>query len=275
MATSDALREIFTAARPLVEQWLDVAEQIGALREVATNKGLDWSQVKALLKAQIQDERDEAGDGKRVRRIVEKAEFASAYADMLGLANMNEKKYFADDSAEVEVGIPATLPAHDAETGEIQEQPQTAGEKVGGFPVAAAPVSAEETGSYGEAAKVADKAGEVDPSASPVEVSPSIADVSPNGEPAVDDANTGGSDDDRRLMALTIDGGAGAQTTAAPAAVSEPFTPPAFLLKDHPVRNPRCEKGGDCKYAFHPHQISCSTCSTAWQIAQRKARAAA
>ena len=121
MATSDALREIFTAARPLVEQWLDVAEQIGALREVATNKGLDWSQVKALLKAQIQDERDEAGDGKRVRRIVEKAEFASAYADMLGLANMNEKKYFADDSAEVEVGIPATLPAHDPETGEIQE----------------------------------------------------------------------------------------------------------------------------------------------------------
>lgn len=97
MATSDALREVFTAARPLVEQWLDVAEQIAALREVATNKGLDWSQVKALLKAQIQDERDDAGEGKRVRRIVEKAEFASAYADMLGLSNMNEKKYSHDD----------------------------------------------------------------------------------------------------------------------------------------------------------------------------------
>ena len=93
MATSSALREIFAAGRPLIEQWLDVAEQIAALRDVAAEKGLDWSQLKALMKAQIQDERDEAGDGKRVRRIVEKAEFASAYADMLGLANMNENNF--------------------------------------------------------------------------------------------------------------------------------------------------------------------------------------
>jgi len=92
MTTSNALREVFTEGRPLIERWLDVGEQIAALREVATAKGLDWSQVKALLKAQIQDERDEAGDGKRVRRIVEKAEFASAYADMLGL-NLNEENF--------------------------------------------------------------------------------------------------------------------------------------------------------------------------------------
>ena len=52
----------------------------------------DWSQLKALLKAQVQDERDGKGGG-RVRRIVEKAEFASAYADMLGLANMNEENF--------------------------------------------------------------------------------------------------------------------------------------------------------------------------------------
>lgn len=97
MATSDALREVFTVARPLVEQWLDVAEQIAALREVATAKGLDWSQLKALLKAQIQDERDDDGSGKRVARIVEKAEFASAYADMLGLANMNENNFSREE----------------------------------------------------------------------------------------------------------------------------------------------------------------------------------
>lgn len=95
MTTSNALREIFTEGRPLIEQWLDVGEKIAALREVATAKGLDWSQVKALLKAQIQDERDDAGDGKRVRRIVEKAEFASAYADMLGLGLMNEDNFSA------------------------------------------------------------------------------------------------------------------------------------------------------------------------------------
>lgn len=95
MTTSNALREIFTEGRPLVEQWLQVGEQIAALRDVATAKGLDWSQVKALLKAQIQDERDDASDGKRVRRLVEKAEFASAYADMLGLGQMNEDNFSA------------------------------------------------------------------------------------------------------------------------------------------------------------------------------------
>lgn len=89
MSSSAALRQISTEARPLIEQWLDVSEQMAALRDVATNKGLDWSQLKALLKAQIQDERDEAGGNKRVARIVEKAEFASAYADMLGFMNEN------------------------------------------------------------------------------------------------------------------------------------------------------------------------------------------
>lgn len=101
MATSNALRDVFEAGRPLIEQWLDVAEQIAALRNVATERGLDWSQVKQLLKAQIQDERDGSGEGKRVRRIVEKAEFASAYADMLGLAKMNEKS-FSDAPVKVE-----------------------------------------------------------------------------------------------------------------------------------------------------------------------------
>lgn len=93
MTTSNALKEVFATGRSLIEEWLDVAEQIAALREAATAKGLDWSQVKALLKAQIQDER--AGETKRVRRIIEKAEFASSYADMLGLGNLNEKNFSA------------------------------------------------------------------------------------------------------------------------------------------------------------------------------------
>ncbi len=69
------------------------------MRDAATEKGLDWSQVKALLKAQAQDERD-GGDGKRVNRIIEKADFASAYADMLGLgaAKMNENNFSPPDS---------------------------------------------------------------------------------------------------------------------------------------------------------------------------------
>lgn len=96
MSTSEALKAICTEARPLIEQHLDIAVQLVALRELSTAKGIEWSSVKALLKAQIEDERDEAGDGKRVRKIVEKAEFASAYADMLGL-NMNEGNFSSGD----------------------------------------------------------------------------------------------------------------------------------------------------------------------------------
>lgn len=90
MASSTDLCAICTEARPLIEQQLDLAEQVAALRDAATARGLDWSQIKALMKAQIQDERD---GGNRVQRIIEKAEHASAYADMLGLANMNEKNF--------------------------------------------------------------------------------------------------------------------------------------------------------------------------------------
>lgn len=98
MSTSGALKEVFAEGRPLVEQWLDVSEQIAALRDVATAKGLDWSQVKALLKAQIQDERDTGSAGKRVKRIVEKAEFASAYADLLGIGtDLNEENFSRDE----------------------------------------------------------------------------------------------------------------------------------------------------------------------------------
>jgi hypothetical protein len=94
MASATDLREVVATARPLIEEWLDIAEQIAALRTLATEKGLDWSQIKSLVKAQVQDERD--GDNKRVQRIIERAEFASAYADMLGLSKMNEINFSSD-----------------------------------------------------------------------------------------------------------------------------------------------------------------------------------
>lgn len=89
MSTLDALRDIWTEARPYVEQQLELAEVIKGFREAATAKGLEWSSIKALIKAQIEDEKD----GKhRVQKLVEKGEFTTAYADMLGL-NLNEEKY--------------------------------------------------------------------------------------------------------------------------------------------------------------------------------------
>jgi hypothetical protein len=90
MLSSTKLKEIVAEARPVIERMLDDAEIIKGLREVVTANGGEWSSLKALIKAQIEDERDDAGDGKRVRKILDKADFAAAYADMLGL-NLNEE----------------------------------------------------------------------------------------------------------------------------------------------------------------------------------------
>lgn len=97
MLSSAKLKEIVTEARPIIERQLDDAERIAGLRDVVAANGGDWSALKALIKAQIQDERDESGNGKRVRKVMEKAEFATAYADMLGLGNLNEGNFSADD----------------------------------------------------------------------------------------------------------------------------------------------------------------------------------
>ena len=65
------LRNLFDEARPLVKQWLGLSEQFSAFRIAATDKGFDWSQIKALLKAQTQDERDGGND--HVKRIIERS----------------------------------------------------------------------------------------------------------------------------------------------------------------------------------------------------------
>lgn len=95
MLSSKALKEIVDQTRPIIERQIDDAERIAAFREVVTAQGGDWSALKALIKAQIQDERDETGDGKRVKKILDKAEFATGYADMLGWSKMNENNFSA------------------------------------------------------------------------------------------------------------------------------------------------------------------------------------
>lgn len=90
MSTRDELKKIVTVARPLIEQAADLGEELAAVRDAATEKGIDWSQLKSLLKASVLDERE--GCSKRVDRLLEKADFATAYADMLGFGKMNENK---------------------------------------------------------------------------------------------------------------------------------------------------------------------------------------
>lgn len=63
-------------------------------------------------------------------------------------------------------------------------------------------------------------------------------------------------------------GAAKAETMAGPA--SAPFTPLAFLLKDHAPANPRCEHPTGCRFAFSREKATCAKC-TSW-MAKRKAR---
>jgi len=104
MTSSSQLKSIVTMARPLIERWLDIGEQLAALRDAATAQGIEWQPIKALLKAQIQDEAENKG---RVSKLLDRAETATAYADMLGWGEENKKN------------SPAPEAAHDPETGEI------------------------------------------------------------------------------------------------------------------------------------------------------------
>lgn len=99
--SAEALRKITTAARPLIEEAINNATELAALRDAATAQGIDWSQLKALIKAQIQDEED---GGSRVKRLLTKADNATAYADLLGLDRRGERNFSAP---------------HDPATGEI------------------------------------------------------------------------------------------------------------------------------------------------------------
>ena len=88
MSVADNLRKICACARQPIEAMLDPAEELKEIREAASAQGLDWSQVKALLKAKIQDERD---NGERVKKLVAKADNASLYAAMLGIVAEKQK----------------------------------------------------------------------------------------------------------------------------------------------------------------------------------------
>ena len=112
--TGDDLRKMVSAARPLIEQWLELSDEFAAFRTAAREKEIDWSAVKALLKASIQDSADNGG---RVAKILEKAGCASAYADMLGFGsaakiekNISRKQRPHPSAAALGDGTPAVSP---------------------------------------------------------------------------------------------------------------------------------------------------------------------
>lgn len=80
MSEADDIRSIATQARQAVEQWIDAGVLITGFRERATNLGLEWSQLKAAIVAQIKDEED---NGDRLEKLAAKADKALTYADAL------------------------------------------------------------------------------------------------------------------------------------------------------------------------------------------------
>lgn len=98
--------------RPILEEEIDRAEILKAMAKAARDKGIDWAQFKKLVKARIEDSRE--GSDKRVAAIIEKADFAASYADMLGFAsNMNNQEKSC--SSEPEAPKPTQKPVQQSE----------------------------------------------------------------------------------------------------------------------------------------------------------------
>lgn len=104
MITAKFLKDMYVEARPVLERRLDDADILVGFRDAMAAHGGDWASFKALITADIKDGRDETGDGKRVKKILDKADYSAAYADMLGLAKMNERNISADEDYDPETG---------------------------------------------------------------------------------------------------------------------------------------------------------------------------
>lgn len=76
----ETLRKIAREYRAVADRKLDDKELCKGFSDLCREEGIAWTQLRGLLDAQAADDRD---GGKRVEKIVEKADFASSYADLL------------------------------------------------------------------------------------------------------------------------------------------------------------------------------------------------
>ena len=166
---------------------------------------------------------------------------------------------------------------YDAETGEIhdtQDQPETAtgsgrtAQVCGEGMAPPLPAGAADAVCSTPAASVSDAIARKDHQS----VSPSSPDGSASTESAAGKVSKLAQPSPPK-QAEPIKAGEGVPPLS-PAILSDEEVVPAFLRKSaEPVINERCERPTDCKYAHHPNKVTCSTCSTAWAIAQKKAAA--
>jgi hypothetical protein len=125
MTVADNLRKLCAAAEPYVEQLLDIAEAMSELREKATEQGIDWSQAKALLVARARDNRD---GGRRVEKLISKAENAAAYVVMLDRSNVSHNRETLPQSETLnDAGAKPGSPRHVAEPAPLPRPPALPG----------------------------------------------------------------------------------------------------------------------------------------------------
>ena len=120
MTVADNLRKVCQAAWAPMERMIEDAEEPVEIRNAAKDQGLDWTPVKALLKARIQDERD---GGDRVAKLVAKADTASEYAAIL---NFVADKNKTPPQLTEPVADCASPPFGDGEAAEDAEQASAA-----------------------------------------------------------------------------------------------------------------------------------------------------
>lgn len=289
MLSSKTLKEIVTEARPIIERQLDDAERIAAFREVVSGQGGDWGALKALIKAQIQDERDETGEGKRVKKILDKAEYATGYADMLGWSKMNEKNFSSDDDADprliktvvdgmqTEIGRKALITSLDIM---IENEEQNS---VGDLHADTPPLAtrgAEESvvsnyemdrateGSFETGSEAAEKGREAIPAG------PEGADLIHAGageSPAAENeavAPVATALPSAERVTPHRSGSAAANTGDEHVDDTAPANPhqAGTLVGNHvPAINERCQNVGKCPFSHHPNKIACSPCQKAWE----------
>lgn len=77
MSHANDILSLASEARPVIEEWLRAAEKIAAFREFATEKEIEWSQLKAVIVASIKDEAD---SGERLKKLADTADNRLSYA---------------------------------------------------------------------------------------------------------------------------------------------------------------------------------------------------
>jgi hypothetical protein len=112
----ETLRKIAREYRLVAERKLDDKELCKGFSDLCREEGIAWTQLRALVDAEAADARD---GGHRVGKIVEKANFASAYAEILAgskdeqISQIRSSASINQNAADPDTGIVRPAPGRE------------------------------------------------------------------------------------------------------------------------------------------------------------------